>query len=212
MKPNKSNFDKKYTLLLIFFIFIGRELFGQDNKGMFSLGIRSTANAFSDDGFGLGVGGQFRIQFAESVNSDWFADYIVINENKLVRSEYIHIGWSLLYYPFSNKEFHQKISPYIAAGHCFDFNKKSEITNIGNSRDRWGSAVQGGLGFHWNVTQKFDLTVMSQYMIHFTEEIAYSTANNSVQFLDHGGGNSLEGHLLTTLSFNYKIGKLWARS
>ena len=37
------------------------------------------------------------------------------------------------------------------------------------TKDRWGSAVQAGLGIHFNLTSRFDISLMSQYMIHFTE-------------------------------------------
>lgn len=182
----------------------------ESNSGMFSLGVRSTANLFSDDGFGLGTGGQFRIQFAKQINTDWFADYIVINEDNLVRSEYYHIGWSVLFYPFFNKEFNKKVTPYFLAGHCFDYNRKVEIGESSNSMNRWGSAVQTGLGVHFNLTTRMDVSFTSQYMIHMTKEIGYLTNGSSVTFV-RNNGEALEGHLLTTLSFNYKIGKLWGR-
>ena len=182
-----------------------------NNKGWFSLGARSTVSSFSHDGFGLGTGGQFRIQFSNQVNTDWFADFISINEDNKVKSDYYHIGWSVLFYPFSNKEFHTKVSPYFLAGHCFDYNRKMEIRNTANMKDRWGSAVQAGIGAHFNITDRFDVSLTSQYMMHFTNEIGYHEHDGVIEFDEHGHGNALEGHLLTTLSLNYKIVKLWGR-
>lgn len=184
----------------------------ENNKGMFSLGARSTLSGFSHDGLGLGTGGQFRIQFSNQVNTDWFADFISINTDNRVKSDYYHIGWSVLFYPFSNKAFNSKVTPYFLAGHCFDYNRKLEIQNTNNMKDRWGSAVQGGIGAHFNITKRFDVSLMTQYMIHFTEEIEFSYVNDAVVFESHHHENALEGHLLTTLSLNYKIGKLWGRN
>ena len=63
-----------------------------------SIGGRSTLNLFDHDGVGLGTGGQVRIRFSERVNTDWFADYILISNAKNIRSEYYHVGWSVMYY------------------------------------------------------------------------------------------------------------------
>ncbi len=183
-----------------------------NNKGWFSLGARSTVSSFSHDGFGLGTGGQFRIRFSKQVNTDWFADFISINMDDKVKSDYYHIGWSVLFYPFSQKEFNSKVSPYFLAGHCFDYNRKMEIRNTANMKERWGSAVQAGIGMHFNVTERFDVSLTSQYMMHFTNEIAYHEHNGVIEFEDHNHSNALEGHLLTTLSLNYKIVRLWGRN
>lgn len=187
---------------------IGFNLFSQsdENRKWFSLGMRSTASVFSDDGFGIGTGGQFRIQLNKRVNTDWFADYISININDEVKSEYVHIGWSVLYYPFKNLLYPALVQPYILAGHCFDYNKKTDILFPGRSKDRWGSAVQAGAGAHLNITKRLDLSLMVQYMIHFTSEIHYrKDIDGKIEFYSDKHSNSLEGHLLITTSISYKI-------
>ena len=83
------------------------------NAGWFSLGARSTASTFGDEGNGIGSGGQFRIQMSNAINTDWFFDYISINVNNKVRSEYYHIGWSVLFYPFAKLQYPKLIQPYI---------------------------------------------------------------------------------------------------
>jgi Outer membrane protein beta-barrel domain len=175
-------------------------------KGQFSLGARSTISAFDKDGIGMGTGGQFRIRFGQRVNSDWFADYITINAANGIRSTYYHVGWSVLFYPFLAKTDIPRFEPYIVAGHCFDYNRKTVLTNPEISRGRWGSAVQTGLGLHCNITDKVDLSLSSQYMIHLTKEFALENHGGTYEFHDHSH-NALQGHLLTTLSINYKIGK-----
>ncbi|MDZ4665801.1 MAG: hypothetical protein SGJ15_13060 [Bacteroidota bacterium] len=175
------------------------------NGGWFSLGARSTLSAFSDEGAGIGTGGQFRIQLADQVNTEWFADYITINIDDKVRSDYYHIGWSVMFYPLKNAK---KIKPYILAGHCFDYNRVTLISSPSISVDRWGSAVQAGLATHFNITERFDLTLSSQYMVHLSTVLRTHIEPNNIAITEEQS-TILHGHLLTTISLNYKIGKLW---
>jgi len=179
----------------------------QSQQGMFSLGGRTTYSLFSDDGTGLGSGGQFRLRLTDRVNTDWFADYIVINQDNIARSEYWHIGWSVLFYPMKEIKL---VQPYFLAGHCFDYNKKTILADPTISKQRWGSAVQAGLGTHFNLTEKFDVSLTVQYMIHLTKELDLEEQNNSYVITEKQG-TAIEGHLLSTLSLNYKIGKLWGK-
>ncbi len=178
------------------------------NAGWFSLGYRSTISLFDDDGAGWGTGGQYRLQFSRKVNSDWFADYISININDKIRSEFYHIGWSVMYYPFTNRTYPKVLQPYIVAGHCFDYNIKTVIANTTVHNSRWGSAVQAGLGTHINITERFDFSLTSQYMIHLTPELVTVENGNTIDIIKRRT-NSIEGHLLTTLSMNIKLIKLW---
>lgn len=179
----------------------------KNNAGWFSLGARSTLSAFSDEGAGLGTGGQFRIQLANQVNTDWFADYIAINIKDKVRSDYYHIGWSVLFYPVKEVK---KVQPFALAGHCFDYNRVTLINSPTTTADRWGSAVQAGFGAHFNITDRFDVTLMSQYMIHLSTVLETEIGDNYVTIVEEKS-TTLHGHLLTTVSLNYKIGKLWNR-
>ena len=74
-------------------------------------------------------------------------------------------------------------------------------------------AMQGGFGIHYNITRKFDVSLLSQYMLHLGTNIITSideTGQGQQYFsITHGPGLSREGHLLTTLSLNYEIGNLW---
>jgi hypothetical protein len=182
----------------------------KSQAGWVSLGGRSTLSLFDNDGKGIGTGGQFRIQLSNRVNTDWFADYISINVNDKVRSEYIHIGWSVLYYVFNNRQHPKIVQPYILAGHCFDYNKKTVLQQPGINKDRWGSAVQAGIGSHFNLTERFDVSLTCQYMIHLTNELEVEDNGATVDIVEHKN-SSLEGHLLTTVSLNYKIAKLWKK-
>jgi len=202
-----------YLLVLIMFLF---QTNGFSQKAdtllspqswWFSYGVRSTMSTFDGDGTGIGAGGQCRIRINNKINTDWFGDYISINVFNKVRSEYYHIGWSVLYYPFKEAHYPRLLQPYILAGHCFDYNKKTEMADPTNSKFRWGSAVQAGLGTHFNLSNKFDISLTCQYMIHLTDELDEEIVGDKVTILEKGG-NILQGHLLTTVSFNYKLFRL----
>jgi len=166
---------------------------------------------------GTGVGGQFRLRFSDAVNTDWFFDYITSDIlNYAYRTDY-HIGWSVLFYPINQLdyfrqegEFKPKFRPYILAGHCFDYSRiqsKADATVYG---ERWSSAVQAGLGSHLELSPKFDISLTGQYMIHLGNHIEtdYDFTTGVLSFKEDKGA-SLAGHLLITLSLNYKIAKLW---
>jgi hypothetical protein len=54
--------------------------------GIFSLGMRTTVSTFNHgnwDDVGTGVGGQYRIQFHDRVNTEWYADYLTSKIGKL---------------------------------------------------------------------------------------------------------------------------------
>ncbi len=188
------------------------------NAGWFSLGARSTVSAFSGEGAGIGTGGSFKIQLSNHVNTDWFADFITINIQEKVRSDYYHIGWSVLFYPTDysrysenkKKYYPKKFQPFILAGHCFDYNKVTIISSPGVSVDRWGSAVQAGFGTHFNLNHRMDITLMSQYMIHLSTVLHTHIEPNNIA-ISEGQSTILHGHLLTTISLNYKIGRLWRK-
>ncbi len=210
----KNNLFILFTLSIFFVFNFNAKAQGKpenkdfNNKGWLSVGARSTISLFDSDGAGIGTGGQFRIQLNNSVNTDWFADYISINVKDKVRSDYYHIGWSVLFYPFEKLHYPKTIQPYIIAGHCFDYNKKTVLNDPSIYKDRWGSAVQAGIGTHFNITDRFDLSLTCQYMIHLTKELEAEITDNTTSIIQQKN-TSLEGHLLTTLSLNYKLFKLW---
>lgn len=181
------------------------------SSGVISLGGRSTWSLFNDQGSspGSGIGGQFRIQFADQINSDWFFDYITSPLGNYANRTDYHIGWSVLYYPMEPQNGKLTLfRPYILAGHCFDYSLLRDNKNADNFAERKSSAVQGGLGTHINLTDRFDVSLAGQYMIHLGNDIHAEEHDGEVHFHVEKGA-SLEGHLLLTLSLNYKIADLW---
>ncbi len=179
------------------------------SSGMFSLGTRNTASFFSDDfSAGLGIGGQFRLQINDRFNTEWFADYITSKYgNYTLRNDY-HIGWSVMFYPGKVVNFSRFFQPYILAGHCFDYAVIMARNDQTNQMDRWSMATQAGLGTHLNISPRFDCSLSAQYMLHFGSEIETILSSDAVVFEEHRHGLP-HGHLLATVSFNYKFGDLW---
>lgn len=203
--------------LMFAFLLCTTSVFGQQlnlrkgETGLFSLGVRSTLSSFSgahthSSGPGFGIGGQFRIQAARMVNTDWFFDYITENAGDLAHRTDYHIGWNVLYYPIVSPT--PFMRPYILAGHCFDYTKLQENSNHTNYKERWSSAIQGGIGVHLNLSSRLDLSLVGQYMMHLGTDIHEEYENGQVIFHEEKGG-SLEGHLLFNVSINYKIVDLW---
>lgn len=203
---------KKLLILLVFSptLVFSQELKIKNNRGgLFSLGTRSTISAFNgheNESPGFGVGGQFRLQFADRVNSDWFADYITSDISTIASRTDYHIGWSVLYYLTENPT--SRLRPYVLAGHCFDYTLLQDNSNFTNQKNRFSSAVQAGVGVHFNLSPRLDLSLVSQYMLHLGNEIHVDSSQGLVHF-EEEEGTSFEGHLLFHLSINYKIADLW---
>lgn len=181
-------------------------------SGYFQLGVRSTVSAFSDDGAtGFGYGGQFRIRVLSRLNTDWFADYITTDISGIARRVDEHIGWSVLAYPFNYETSKGKVTPYILAGHCFDYTKVSK-NNSDFSIDKWSSAVQAGIGAHYNVTDRMDISLTAQYMMH----LGYDIHTEVIEFDGHKEvliekekNRGVEGHMLINLSMNVRLFDMW---
>ncbi len=204
---------RKFIVISIFFVSSlvnAQDIQLKNNQGgLLSLGVRSTISAFNDsktNNFGKGIGGQFRMQLSERVNTDWFFDYLTSDIGSVAHRSDYHIGWSVLFYPYLKEN--QLFKPYILAGHCFDYSYMADNSDKNNSAKRWSSAVQAGLGTHINLSKRMDLSLTSQYMIHLGNHIDPVISSSSIVFQNEGG-ISLEGHLLLTVGLNYKLIDLW---
>ncbi|NBV08079.1 MAG: hypothetical protein EBS09_03095 [Flavobacteriia bacterium] len=194
-----------------------------NSSGMLTIGIRSTLSAFNDQQNempGKGIGGHARLRLSKQINTDWFFDYITSDIlNYAHRTDY-HIGWSVLYYPLSElkcyriqqTKYKPLFRPYVVAGHCFDYSLIQDKADINHFAERWSSAVQAGLGTHFEITPRFDVSLTAQYMFHLGNHIHidYDFDTQVLEFHEEKGALQ-SGHLLINLSLNYKIAKLWGR-
>ncbi len=181
--------------------------------GAFSLGLRNTLSFFNHGNpkeIGTGIGAHFRILVVDRVNTEWFADFLPANVfNRAHRLDY-HIGWSVMFYLIRTHAFQRKFTPYVLAGNCFDYTFiRMNGADAPPGRKRFSSAVQAGIGCHYNITPRFDLSLTTQYMIHLGKELhAEQQEDGSVVIEEHKHAG-WEGHLLISLSLNYKIAQLW---
>jgi opacity protein-like surface antigen len=199
-------------LFLCFTIVLGAQpVVDQPETGRLTLGMRSTLSTFNQghaDQMGLGVGGHTRLRISPRVNTEWYADYITQSiQNRAKRTDG-HIGWSVMYYFLYGMFRSPDFMPYALAGHCFDYTKVAALNNPDNMGERWSSAVQMGLGTHYRVSQRVDVSLTGQYMIHLGSDLETDVSDEQVQISRHQGAN-MESHLLFTLSVNYELVELW---
>ena len=204
---------KKLILITLLFPMISKAQEPLDKEsGYFQLGVRNVMSAFSDDGAnGFGYGGQFRIRVLNRLNTDWYADYITTDIGGLARREDLHIGWSVLAYPFNYHTTKGKITPYILAGHCFDYSKVSR-NDDGYSLDKLSSAVQAGLGMHYNITDRTDISLTAQYMMHMGKDIHAEVENvDGIKevHIEKNQVRGVEGHMLINVSLNVRLFDMW---
>ena len=79
-----------------------------------------------------------------------------------------------------------------------------EQGNRSNYADRWTMATQAGIGTHFNITNRFDCSLSAQYMLHFGKEIETSGQKGNL-IIEKQNHSAPDGHLLVSLSFNYKL-------
>jgi hypothetical protein len=192
-------------------------------SGKLQLGMRTVVSAFSDSKYtGFGLGGQFRLKLANRLNTEWFADYITTNIEDYANRTDLHVGWAVQYYPFNNVIQKGKITPYIEAGHCFDYTQIDLISSNPmtlyapqQTASRWSSAMHAGLGSCFNLADNFDVSLSTKYMLHLGDDLhtAVVKGPSDIPTVELTKGKaSLEGHLLITLSLNVYIGDLWGRA
>ena len=180
--------------------------------GNFSLGLRNTYSLFSDGdprSFGGGVGGHFRIQVIDRVNTEWYGDVLTSNIKGKAHRTDVHVGWSVMFYLIDPKGFNRKFTPYIVTGHCFDETIIKINGPDGAHASRFSSAIQAGLGCHYNLTPRFDISLCAQYMLHLGKELDAEEQPDGNMALEVHKNAGWEGHLLVSLSVNYKFLKLW---
>ncbi len=211
--------NKKLIILILTTVSLNASGQYTRTKGSFELGMRNTLSLFGNDNtFGFGTGGHFRIMLGKKLNTEWFADYIRTDLYNLGKRTDAHIGWSVMFYMLDEPK---HLDPYLIAGHCFDFTKVrayNVLTEVPNeSTDRWSSAVQAGLGTHYYIGNRCNVTLAAQYMLHLgtdihAEEAQDATGKDFLSITEEGNGKlTFEGHLLVSLSLNFKIGNLWGQ-
>jgi hypothetical protein len=113
-----------------------------------------------------------------------------------------------MFYSKNIYQFDRLLQPYLIAGHCFDYSKVTEQNAKNNFADRLSMATQAGVGTHINITKKLDCSLSGQFMLHFGKDIETSIKGAEV-IIRKKNFSQPDGHLLFTISFNYKFFNLW---
>lgn len=200
-------------LLLFFFLGLGIGLIGQTlgplPGGRFGLGVRSTVNIFGDYQPGMGAGSQWKLSLGKRVNTQWFFDYINSRKGEDIYRKDYHIGWSVQFALLKNGFRGHKVVPYLAAGHCFDWTKVG-IVEQEESPFVFTSAVQAGAGLSYFAHPNIELVLQSQFMMHLGRDVhAHDEGDGHYHINIERAG--VEGHLLSTVAFNFYFLQLWNR-
>ncbi len=190
------------------------EIFYEKQGGNFSLGMRNTISFFNDGdpkGIGTGIGGHYRLQVANRVNTEWYADIFTSSIKKIAHRSDYHIGWSVMYYIIDPRGFERKLTPYVLAGHCFDITTIKINGANGSKGSRFSSEVQCGIGTHYNITPKVDVSFTAQYGFHLGKELDLEEDEEGLYKIVTQKNAGWQGHLMISVSVNYKIVKLWKR-
>jgi hypothetical protein len=186
--------------------------FDPELRGILGVGLRNTISTFhgaGDPATGLGVGGHFRLNFSSRVNTEWMADYITAAIDNAGKRVVYHIGWSVMYYPFwTTVHKFTPVRPYVSLGHCFDYQRVVQLVNDSLVAKRWSFAPTAGIGNHFPIRDRIDFTLAIQYMLHVGKGFE-AHEDNGLIVIDQHDGFTWDGHVLFTLSINYKLKKLW---
>lgn len=188
-----------------------REAFTDPEGGTLSLGARNDINIFTaaPKSPGIGAGGSFRLQILDRLNTEWFGDYISSSlYNKAHRVD-AHIGWNVMFYLLKPNGFERKFTPFIAAGHCFDYTGISLNGENQKLYSKWTSAVQMSVGCHYNITPRFDISLSTLYDLHLGKDLDTDLNPDGMVSITESKGAGWEGHVMIIISAHYKICKLW---
>jgi opacity protein-like surface antigen len=211
---------KNSIILIIAFCGLGYYLSAQETSnrplsggGRFELGVRSTGSFFNNaNARGMGWGGQFRLRIVKRINTEWYGDFLTADIGSIGTRKDMHIGWSVMMYPFNADKVAGKFTPYIIVGHCFDGSRVYENNVPSNEKRQFSTAMQLGLGTSYNITDNFDLTLTCQYMNHLggriQSRIVGDDFNKRLEIVKTGK-TGIDGHLLVSLSLNVKLFDFW---
>lgn len=179
-------------------------------SGVFAIGIRSgLVLSHNIDGWnaGQGLGLQARIMATPHINTEWYFEVFRGGyTDQGVRTDG-HIGGLALLYPQHKL---QRVAPFLAVGPNADYVKLRERVNKQNFVSRWSLGVQSGIGIQISLTRRSDMTISTQYMVHFGQALVLPLEDSATILLPQSG-SGVDGHFIANISFNYKMADLWKR-
>ncbi|MFQ5334445.1 MAG: hypothetical protein ACE5DN_00055 [Flavobacteriales bacterium] len=164
---------------------------------------------------GLGKGTAFRLQISKRLNSEWYGDFIRTQyKNKVFRWDR-HLTNCLMYYFRKLDDLEHKIHPFISASvFCLDITEVEEVKPDGGGQKmgRFSFSQQFGLGTHYYLTERADISVYAQYYAHLGNDIHVDEHDDgTIHIAEEKGRISLEGHMFLVFSVGYRLGDLWGK-
>lgn len=210
---------RKAMPLLFFLLYnclgIAQESSGRQS-GYFSVTRRSSVSMWGMNDWkfdGLGVGTAFRIQISKRLNSEWYGDHIKTQyKGKAYRMDR-HLTMTLMYYLRDLNILEHQLHPFITASvFCLDQTKIYEVGGEKRIWDRFSFSQQLGMGTHYFVTEKFDVSLYMQYYNHLGNHIHIEEKDDGTLHVEHLKERiSLEGHMFFVASVGYRLADLWGK-
>ncbi|MCS6917920.1 MAG: hypothetical protein RMK52_06455 [Chitinophagales bacterium] len=178
------------------------------DPGVFGVGIRTAAGlSISDSALRVSEGGgvQARLMVLQRLNTEWYAEWLRGGFSDAAYRTDVHLGLNTLLY-FQRRL--QRVAPFVLTGIAADALTLHNRLTARHRTSSWTTALQGGIGFHINLTWRSDLTVSAAYQHHLSHQAILQTEESILAQVPRSGRTG-DGHLLVTLSMNYKITDLW---
>lgn len=213
----------KYKAYLTLFVFIlclspamAQKRTANIQSGYFSVTQRTSFSMWGLNNWrltGLGKGTAFRIQISKRLNTEWYGDFIRTEyKGKAFRWDR-HLTNSLMFYFRDLDSMKYKFHPFVSASvFCLDFTHVEEVGSGGKYLERFSLSQQFGLGTHYFITERADLSLYFQYYNHLGNDIHIEEQEDgSLHIEEHKGRISLEGHMFMVFSIGYRFADLWGK-
>jgi len=186
-------------------------------SGYFSITSRTSVSLWGLNQWrltGLGKGTAFRIQLTKRLTSETYGDVIKTQyKGKVVRRDR-HLTNSLMFY-LRKPDTSQIFRPFISASiFCFDFTRVDEVKPEGEGQQlkRFSLSQQFGIGSHFFITDRADISLYAQYYNHLGNDVHIDEhADGSIHLVAVRERISLEGHMFIVFSVGYRFGDLWGK-
>lgn len=178
------------------------------DPGVFGVGLRAAGGlAITDSVLHVtqGVGVQGRLMLLQRLNTEWYAEWMRGGFSDAAFRTDVHLGLNALLY-FQRRL--QRVAPYLVAGIAADALTLHNRVQYRHRTTSWTTALQGGMGFHINLTWRSDLSLSTAYQQHLRHNALLKTDEGLLAQVPQTGRTG-DGHLLVVLSMNFKITDLW---
>jgi len=198
-----------FSIVFLTFTSLGQrlEIYGK-RGGLSSIGLMRVSfnSVINEKGFPpTGTGAHGRIQLSDRFVYEGFFDFISYS-NDLSRINDVRFGPNLLIY--IRKNTFPIFQPYITVGTTIGRNFYFDLSNRKNKETSWFYGAQIGLGTHFNLTPRVDISLTCQYFISYSRKIETTSTNQKTEYMK-SKGYSEKNQITTVLSINYRIFDLW---